>query len=61
MVTPPARRQVTFLVKQGLGGGVDGNERGGAGGLNVDAGAAQIEQKGDAGGEKIFVIAGMAE
>ncbi len=51
---------VAFAVEQALHTGVDGHQRGRAGGLHVDARALEVQQVGNAGGQEVFVVAGVA-
>src|SRR6185369_5014430 len=48
---------VALAVEQPLAGEVDGDQRGRAGGAHADAGAAQVEQVGGAGGQEVLVVA----
>ncbi len=52
----PRERHVAFAVAHGLGGHVDGDESRRAGGLHVDAGAAEVELVGDASREVVLVV-----
>ena len=52
---------VALAVEQALAGQVDGDQRGGAGGLHVDAGPVQVEQVRDAGGQEVLVVPGVPD
>ena len=55
------QRHVTFAVQQGLRCVMHRDQAGRTGGLQVDRGAFEIKNMADAGGQKILVIASMAQ
>ena len=58
---PARQRHVAFTLAQRLAGIVDRDQRGGAGGLDVDAWPVQVEHMADAGRQEILVVAGVAQ
>ena len=57
----PRQRHVAFAVQQRLHGKMHGHQRCRARRLHVDRRPAQVEDMADAGGQKILVIAGVAQ
>ncbi len=51
--------EVALVGEKALGGDVDRDEGGGAGGLDVDGGAAQVEEVRHAGREEVLVVPGV--
>ena len=51
------QRHIALKVEQALAGQVNRNQRSGAGGLHVDAGAAQVKLIGNARGQNVLVVA----
>ncbi len=58
---PTRQRHVAFAVQQRLRGVMYGDKAGRAGGLHIDRRALEIKDMAGAGGQKILVIAGMAQ
>ena len=52
---------VALATQQGLAGVVHRHQRGGAGGLNVDAGPLEVKDVADPGREEVLVVAGVAQ
>ena len=57
----PGQGHVAFTAQERLAGIVHRHQRGGAGGLDVDAGALEVKDVADPGGEKVLVVAGVAQ
>src|SRR5205085_7492878 len=55
------QRGVALVPEQALAGEVDGHERGGAGRLDIETRAAEIEFEGDACGQEILVVRNVGE
>ena len=57
----PGQRHATFAAPQRLAGVMHRHQRGGTGGLDIDRRPFEIKDMADAGGEKVLVVAGMAQ